>query len=194
MGELVIISQPRGRSALPSTLGILGSSKGNTAAVGSGWTGGSPAVAPVNPAQVASVLQTLNTIATETPQKITATGETLRTPTVKAATLPQWVRPSAPPPPPAPVYVPVPYILPGELPTVPTVAPRPPFPGGGGGGGGAAASDDQGAPAADPPVFLGLTQKQLMIGGGLALVAFLLLRKRKPGASSSSSASSSEAL
>lgn len=178
MGELVFIQQPRSRRGpLPATLGVLGSSKGNSYAVG-GSVGPAPAVGPVNPAQVAAVLQTLNTIANpEPPQKITATGETMPGAIDKARRL----RP--PPPPPAPVYVPVPYSpIPYAVPVsaaVPTVAPGAPFPGGGGGG--AAAGGDDQAAAADPPVFLGLTQKQLVIGGGVALVAYLLLRKKRPG-------------
>ncbi len=183
MGELFYMQQPRRRPGLPSTLGILGSSKGNTYAVGGEGSGSAPAVTPISPGQLSTVLTTLNAATNPLPpQRITATGATLPGPVNKAATLPRWVRPS----PPgvwgtsAPIYVPVPYIFPGETP--PAVAPGPPFPGGGGGGGGGlAAGDDQGA-GADAPVFLGLTQKQLLIGGGVVLAAFLLLRKKKPGA------------
>lgn len=187
MGELFLMNQPRRRSPLPAALGILGSSKGNTyvpTEVGSGsaqpqpgvGTGQpAPAVGPVDPNQVASVLNTLNNIANpEQPQKITATGEALPGPGWKASTLPRWVRPSPVLVPPPTVYVQPPpvYVVP------PTVAPGPPFPGGGGGGGGAVAGDDQGA-GDEAPVFLGLTQKQLLVGGALAVGAFLLLRKKK---------------
>lgn len=185
MGELFVMNQPRRRSPLPGTLGILGSSKGNTYAVGSEGGGGTQVAVPVQPAQVSAVLQTLNNIANEQPpQKITATGETVPGSLDKA----RRFRPPTPAlQPPPPVYVPIPYSWPGgtapsalPAPTA-TAAPGPAFPGGGGGGGGAAAGDDQAA-ATDPPVFLGLTQKQLVIGGGLAVVGFLLLRKKRPPA------------
>ena len=189
MGELFVMNQPRRRSPLPATLGILGSSKGDTyiaPAVGSGSAqpqpgvgtgqappGQAPAVGPVDPNQVASVLNTLNTIANpEPPQKITATGEAIPGAAWKASSLPRWVRPSPPPPPP------VVYVQPPPVYVTPGVAPGPAFPGGGGGGGGAAA-DDQGAAAGDAPIFLGMTQTQLVIAGGVGLVAFLLLRKKK---------------